>query len=85
MDIYDNVSDIRFNRYIFNFLDNDDIKKYKDGDVFVTRISILGVNDSNNKLLKLAYLFKLERHKMIGYAKSFLNVEFVNMLRDIIK
>ena len=85
IDIYDNISDTRFNRYIFNFVDNDNIKEYIDDDVFVMRICILDIDDSYDKILKFAYLFKLDYHKMIDYANSFLNVEFVNILRDIIK
>jgi len=86
IDIYDNVSDNRFNRYIFSFIDEDyDMKVIQEGNVFVNYISIIQSVDSNNKLLKLAYLFKLDINMMIKYAESFLDMEFVKILENIIK
>ena len=85
MDIYDNVSVNRFNRYIFNFIDNSfTIKKKEENNVFITTISIKNVIKSHNKLLKLAYLFKLDNSDKIEYAKTFLNNEFVIILDKII-
>ena len=84
MDIYDNVSVNRFNRYIFNFIDDSfTIKKQEENNVFITMISIKNVINKQNKLLKLAYLFKLDNNK-IAYAKTFLNNEFVIILDKII-
>ena len=41
IDIYDNISDNRFNRYIFSFDDGEyDIKVIEDNNVFVTYIFI---------------------------------------------
>ena len=86
IDIYDNVSDNRFNRYIFNFSrSNYDIRVIKEGNVFVTYINVLKTEDSDNKLYKLAYLTRLTQSKMIEYAYTFLNKEFVNILEEIIK
>ena len=86
IDIYDNVSDNRFNRYIFSFMDNDYVfKVLEEGNVFVNYISIMNVVDGNNKLEKLAYLFKLDEDEMLGYANSFLNKIFVDILEEIIK
>ena len=86
IDIYDNVSDNRFNRYIFNFSrSNYDIRVIKEGNVFVTYINVLKTEDSDNKLYKLAYLTRLNKSKMIEYAYTFLNKEFVNILEEIIK
>ena len=86
IDIYDNVSDNRFNRYIFSFIDNDYVfKVLEEGNVFVNYISIMDVVDSNNKLEKLAYLFKLDEDEMLDYANTFLNKIFVDILEEIIK
>ena len=86
IDIYDNVSDNRFNRYIFSFIDNDYVfKVLEEGNVFVNYISIMNVVDSNNNLEKLAYLFKLDEEEMLGYANTFLNKIFVDILEEVIK
>lgn len=86
VDIYDNVSDNRFNRYIFSFLEHEyDFRVIEEGNVFVNYISILNIEDNDNRLLKLAYLFKIDDGKMIEYANSFLDDEFVLLLRDIVK
>ena len=86
IDIYDNVSDNRFNRYIFLFEDlGYDIKVIQEGNVFVSYISINDVIDSDNKLLKLAYLFKIDDNLMLEYASSFLDNIFVSILDEIIK
>jgi len=84
-DIYDNVTDNRFNRYVFSFIDKGyDFKVIEEGNVFVNYISVLDVKDSDNKLLKLAYLFKIDDNLMIDYAKSFLDLTFVDILKEII-
>lgn len=86
LDIYDNISDNRFNRYIFDFkseLENIDI--IQEGNVFVTKLSIKNMLDVDNKLCKLAYLFKLDNSKMIEYSKTFLDKEFILILKKIIK
>lgn len=86
IDIYDNVSNNRFNRYIFSFDLNDyDIKVNEEGNVFVNYICVLNICDCDNKLLKLAHLFNIDDNKMIEYAGSFLNNVFVEILRDIMK
>lgn len=86
IDIYDNVSDNRFNRYIFNYgRSNYDIHIIKEGNVFVTYINVLRIGESDNKLYKLAYLFKLDKNKISEYANTFLDKEFVDILDEIIK
>ena len=86
MDIYDNISDNRFNRYIFSFDKGKyDMKVIQEGNVFVTFIFINKVIDCDNKLLKLAYLFKLDNLEMIDYAKDFLDKEIVEVLIKILK
>ena len=86
IDIYDNVSENRFNRYIFNYNKG----KYhtgivKEEDVFVTYIDALNMTDNSNKLYKLAYMTTLTQNKIVAYAKTFLTDEFINILLDIIK
>ena len=86
IDIYDNVSDNRFNRYIFSFVNTGyDIKVIDEKNVFVSYINIKDVIDNDNKLLKLAYLFKIADSEMLAYANSFLDDIFVEILEDIIE
>ena len=86
IDIYDNVSVNRFNRYIFNYgnnvINNDNLCH---NNVFITYINVNNMKDSNNKLYKLAYLFKLEDDNMIAYANTFLDQKIVTILKTIIK
>lgn len=86
IDIYDNVSVNRFNRYIFNYdnkiINNDNLC---DNNVFITYINVNNMKDSNNKLYKLAYLFKLEDDNLIAYANTFLDQKIVDILKSIIK
>ena len=85
IDIYDNISENRFNRYIFIFSSGPfKIKTDEKNNVFITHIYIENVVDSQNKLLKLAYLFKLKPHEMIPYAKKFLDNKIVTILNNII-
>ena len=82
IDIYDNVSINRFNRYIFNFSNsNYNIKKQEKNNVFITSIWIENIKESKDKLLKLAYLFKTLN---IEYAKTFLYKDFIDILDKII-
>lgn len=85
IDIYDNVSSNRFNRYIFSFIKGDyDFKVVEDKNVFVSYINVLNLADSDNKLLKLGYLFRIRKNKMIGYAKTFLTDEIVKCLEEVL-
>lgn len=85
IDIYDNVSSNRFNRYIFSFTKGDyDFKLVEDKNVFVSYINILNLYDSDNKLLKLGYLFRIRKNKMIDYAKTFLTDEIVKCLEEVL-
>ena len=60
IDIYDNVTDSKFNRYIFNFNECDyDYREEIDDRLHIHKISVLNIEDSNNKLMKIAYLFKI--------------------------
>ena len=86
IDIYDNISDHRFNRYIFSYLKGKYRTKVIDeGNVFVTYIDVLGMTDSHNKLYKLAYMTTLKNDKMIGYAQTFLTDKYLDILKEIIK
>jgi len=86
IDIYDNISDNRFNRYIFSFVKlGYDIKVVEERNVFVSYISVFDVADIDNNLLKLAYLFKIDDNLMIEYANNFLDDVFVEILNEIVK
>ncbi len=86
IDIYDNVSNNRFNRYIFLFDRGEYNKKIiEENNVFVTYINVLNMKDSDNKLDKLAYLMSLDKYKMIRYSMTFLDNEFIKILKEIIK
>ena len=82
IDIYDNVSHHRFNRYIFDFDRKiKDIGSLNKNNVFLTYININHVTDSDNKLYKLAYLFSLDNDKMLNYATTFLDNKLVEILK----
>jgi len=86
IDIYDNISDNRFNRYIFSFDNGEyDIKIYEECNVFVSYIIINKIKNPNNKLLKFAYLFQLDKDEMLEYAKSFLDNDIILVLEKILK
>lgn len=88
MDVFDNISDNRFNRYFFEF------KKGKNSfvvneldNVFVTKIKVLSLSKKyplDNNLLRLAYLFKHRPSRMIKYAKTFLSDDFIVILAKLI-
>lgn len=85
IDIYDNISVNRFNRYIFLFNKVRFIYKTEKVDnVYVTYININKINDCNSNLFRLAHLFKLNRKRMISYAKKFLNEDILSILFEII-
>lgn len=83
IDIYDNVSVNRFNRYVFDFVsDYIDVCDYY---VTIKYIDVMNSEDGSDNLSKFSYLFKIDDHMMIDYANSFLDIEFVNILKNIIK
>lgn len=87
IDIYDNISNNRFNRYIFDYVRGRvNTETIKEGNVFVTYIDVLNIDsDNKNKLYMLAYLTTLDNDKIIEYAMTFLDNKFINVLKDIIK
>ena len=86
IDIYDNISDNRFNRYIFNYSKGKNHTTIiKEGNVFKTYIDVLNLSDSDNKLYKLGYMSLLDDNEILDYAKSFLTDEFIDILKNIIK
>jgi hypothetical protein len=86
MDIYDNINDNRFNRYIFDFKNTLGIivREYRTN-VYITEIYIRTINKTNKLILKFAYIFKLKDEEMNGYAKNILPKELLTPLLDIIK
>lgn len=86
IDIYDNVLDNRFNRYIFDFNNNSDTFNNKIDDyVRVTTINVNSIYDIDNNMMKLAYLFSDNCYNMNEYAKTFMPPEIVDILNNIIK
>lgn len=88
IDIYDNVSNNRFNRYIYRFSPGKYMIKIEERDnVFVNYINIMNIDKDNyeNNIIKLGYLFKLKKNKMIEYAHKFLSDEVVDILSEILK
>jgi len=85
IDLFDNISENRFNRYFFDFSTG---KKTmiinKSSNIFVTHIKVLKVSKDGSNLLKLAYLFKLKKSRMINFAYKFLDDEFVEILKQFI-
>ena len=85
IDIYDNFTINRFNRYVFNFLDCDYVVlEQKEDFVFVKFMSVLNINDGDDNLYKLAYLFNLDNDRMLEYANTFLDIKFIDILKKII-
>lgn len=84
IDIYDNVSNNRFNRYIYDF-DGEVFLNTIEDYILVKKISIKNLIDTDDKILKLGYLFKLDKKIMIEYATQFMDIKFVQILECIIK
>ena len=87
IDIYDNISDNIFNRYIFDYVRGRvNTETIKEGNVFVTYIDVFNIdNDNKNKMHMLAYLTTLDNDKMLEFAKTFLDNKYINILKYIIK
>lgn len=86
IDIYDNISSNRFNRYIISFKENDKGYNIQEMDnVFVTYINVFKIENADSMLLKFCYLFTLELDKMVEYAKGFLDLDMVICLKEMLK
>lgn len=87
IDIYDNVSENRFNRYIFSYKKGE----YSNGiiannnNVFVTYIDVLGLKNSEVLMYKLGYMTTLGKRKIVEYAHTFLDDKYIEILKEIIK
>ena len=84
IDIYDNISNNRFNRYIFLFNSNLDNRVEEDNNVFITYINTNKPPKDNSNISKLAYLITLDNNQ-IEYAKTFLDQKYLDILTKIIK
>ena len=85
IDIYDNITKNRFNRYIFSFDEGDyDYKVTEENNVFVTRIYVNNMTISDNHIYQFAYLFKLDSKDIIGEAEKIFSSEIINVLKSII-
>ena len=86
IDIYDNVSEHRFNRYIFNFgrkMYGDD-KVFSDN-VYITYINIVYLKEDVIDIFRLGYLFKIRKNMMLEYAMSIFDREIVKVLEEVLK
>lgn len=82
IDIYDNVLDNRFNRYIFNFHDREELININDNDdVIVTVINVNANYVPWNNLMRLAYLFSDFVIDKYNYAKTFLPLDIISLLK----
>ena len=84
IDIYDNISTYKLNRYIFDYSSNE-LKKHHKESIYITQIGMINIKNKKSKIFKLAYLFTLEKNKMSDYANKFLKPEFTELLLKIIK
>lgn len=86
IDIYDNISSNRFNRYIISFKENDKGYNIQEmNNVFVTYINVFKIENADSMLLEFCYLFTLELDKMVEYAKGFLDLDMVLCLEEMLK
>lgn len=86
VDIYDNVSINRFNRFCFSFnILFDNFNRVENENVFVTYISVYNINNLSNNIFRFAYLFSLDVGNMLEYANTFLDKSFISLLENIIK
>lgn len=84
MDVYDNVTVNRFNRFYFSFNVNSiDHYQKEANNVFETWINVFKCNESKN-IFKFAHLFTLDTNDMIKYAESFLSNEFISLLEEVL-
>ena len=84
IDIYDNISKHRFNRYIIDFEKNNYLtKKVKENSIFITYICFNNIKYNNKRLLKFLYLFKLNKNYLYKYNK-FLDQRFIKIIAKII-
>lgn len=82
IDIYDNVLDNRFNRYIFNFKNREEVINVNDNDdVIVTVINVNAKYVPWNNLMRLAYLFSDYVMDKYSYAKVFLPDDILYVLK----
>jgi len=86
IDIYDNVSQNRFNRYVYDFIDDSYVFLLDyENNILVRKISVINVNRDGDNILKLGYLFKLDRELMLDYADEFMDIKFIKVLEYLIK
>ena len=86
IDIYDNVSENRFNRYIYDFMDDSySVLLSNEDDVYIKKVSVVNADKNGDNVVKLGYLFKLDNNLMIDYAYEFLDMKYVEILKCIIE
>lgn len=86
LEIFDNVSEKKFNRYEFDFGNSDiGIQEGMIDNVWVMHINVRRMFNCDQNIFKLAHLCKLDRKKMVWYAFGFLDWEFVRIIISILK
>lgn len=87
IDVYDNVSVNRFNRYIYSFVDNDEYDYMVEvhDNVYVHYYNIFILGDKLDKRMMFGYLFTLPYEEMIEYARGFMNTKYLECLEIVLK
>lgn len=87
IDIYDNVSINRFNRYIYSFMSNNDYDYVVEvhNNVYVHYYNVFRLGGKLDKRMMFGYLFTLSYDKMVEYAREFMDTEYLECLEMVLK
>lgn len=87
IDIYDNVSINRFNRYIYSFMCNNDYDYVVEvhNNVYVHYYNVFRLGGKLDKRMMFGYLFTLSYDKMVEYAREFMDTEYLECLEIVLK
>lgn len=87
IDVYDNASVNRFNRYIYSFVDNDEYDYMVEvhDNVYVHYYNVFRLGDKLDKRMMFGYLFTLPYEEMIEYARGFMNTKYLECLEIVLK
>lgn len=87
IDIYDNISVNRFNRYIYSFMCNNDYDYMVEvhNNVYVHYYNVFRLGGKLDKRMMFGYLFTLSYDKMVEYAREFMDTEYLECLEMVLK